>query len=42
MTRRLFYAIEFPEDIRRKLYSAGRELANFADRGVGQSRIIFI
>lgn len=33
MTRRLFYAIEFPEDIRQKLFQAGRELAVFADRG---------
>ncbi|HAL74831.1 MAG TPA: RNA 2',3'-cyclic phosphodiesterase [Clostridiales bacterium] len=33
MTRRLFYAVEFPEDIRQKLFQAGQELAAFADRG---------
>jgi len=33
MTRRLFYAIEFPEDIRHKLFQAGREIAALAERG---------
>lgn len=33
MTRRLFYAIEFPEDIRQNLYQAGRELASWAEHG---------
>ena len=38
MTRRLFFAFEFPENIRDQLAQAGRELASLAQRGRWTSR----